>query len=183
MAEILGKAIVFREDIEPTEISVGIRYEPIEDPVFGTKTDLWAVFIADNLDNGAGYSSNYSTEASFEALLDYASSRIGLSLATDRHSHSCFSSCYDCLRHYGNRFSHCQLDWRLGIDLLAILNGNEPTLAMKENHWSAVVNTRIKRRLEEFGFQNVKMDRVGDYSVARINQTTTYRNSASQPAH
>lgn len=39
LAEILGKAIIYREDIEPSEISVGIRYEPGDSNV-GTRRDL-----------------------------------------------------------------------------------------------------------------------------------------------
>ena len=59
LAEILSKSIALREDVESSEVSVGIKYHPVEDG-FGFKK-LWSVFIADNLDNGAGYSSNYAT--------------------------------------------------------------------------------------------------------------------------
>jgi DEAD/DEAH box helicase domain-containing protein len=46
VAELLGKAIVFREDIEHTEISVGIRFEPHEQTDTGERRDLWV--ISDN---------------------------------------------------------------------------------------------------------------------------------------
>lgn len=149
LAEILGKSIIYREDIEPNEIDVGIRYEPVQNLLTGRTTPLWSVFIADNLDNGAGYSSNYSDQQSFENLLDYAKRRIAKDFISDKHSKKCFSSCYDCLRQYGNRFSHKFLDWRLGLDLLALLEGKEPSKCMLEKHWEHFLETRAKARLQE----------------------------------
>lgn len=167
-AEILGKAIIYREDVEPTEISVGSRYEPFEDPVTGERRDLWGIFIADNLDNGAGYSSNYSAEAAFDGLLAYASSRIGRGFVEERHRASCFGSCYECLRHYGNRFSHATLDWRMGLDILSLLAGRELSLSLSAPHWADVVGARLAARLREFGaVRDLTMDSVGDYVIAR----------------
>jgi hypothetical protein len=167
LAEILGKAIILREDIEPSEISVGIRYE-CDDSNTSVRRDLWSVFIADNLDNGAGYSSNYATKKSFEELLDYASTRIRGNLLKKTHRERCFSSCPDCLRHYGNRFGHAQLDWRLGLDLLDMLCGHEPSLAMVEEHWSQLAGTRAKRRLEDSGLPGLVAEAVGDYNLLRL---------------
>lgn len=169
LAEILGKSIIFREDIEPTEISVGIRYEPFDDPMSGQRSDLWGVFIADNLDNGAGYSSNYADAQRFGDLLAYADARIGLDLSAPRHSKKCFGSCYDCLRHYGNRFSHEMLDWRLGLDLLHLISGMEPSFGMLEDHWQDVVGLRFIRRLNEYSLRDLKLEQTRDFTVARHN--------------
>lgn len=168
LAEILGKSIIHREDVEPTEISVGIRYNPVEDANSGSRQDLWAVFIADNLDNGAGYSSNYSTRDSFDGLLEYASQRIQGDFLSPAHEKKCFSSCYDCLRHYANRFSHTQLDWRLGLDLLKLLKGDTPSLAMTERHWQQVVGERINKRLSDFGLKAGKLEMHSGFSVVRV---------------
>ena len=165
LAEILGKAIIYFEDIEPSEISVGIRYEPTEDSSTGERSDRWAVFIADNLDNGAGYSSKYSTSKEFEALLDYAAKRLGDDLKSPRHSSKCFGSCYECLRHYENRFSHERLDWRLGLDLLGLLGGREPRLEMSETHWNNIVNGRIRDRLNEFGLKRMELESVQNFKM------------------
>jgi DEAD/DEAH box helicase domain-containing protein len=167
-AEILGKAIIYREDIEHTEISVGARYEPFEDPVTGERRDLWGIFIADNLDNGAGYSSNYAAETSFDGLLAYASSRIGKGFVEERHRARCFGSCYECLRHYGNRFSHAILDWRLGLDILSLLAGRELSVSLRAPHWADVVGARFASRLREFGgIRELTMGSVGEYVIAR----------------
>jgi len=41
----------------------------------------------------------------------------------------CESSCYQCLRHYGNNFDHASLDRRLALTLLRYLkNGQTPEL-------------------------------------------------------
>jgi DEAD/DEAH box helicase domain-containing protein len=167
-AEILGKAIILREDIEPTEISVGPRRQPAEDPVTGARQDRWGVFIADNLDNGAGYSSNYSTREGFDALLGYASTRLGADFAAPSHSGRCFSSCYDCLRNYGNRFSHAELDWRLGLDVLAILTGKTPSVALTDEHWRSVVGARFGSRLREFGLKDIELVTVDGFTIAKV---------------
>src|SRR6185369_7580772 len=78
---------------------------------------LGEVFIADSLENGAGYAARLAER--FEALLDEA----------DRHANDlprhggtpCDSSCHRCLRDYGNRAWHPLLDWRLAVDLLDLL--------------------------------------------------------------
>jgi Lhr-like helicase len=168
VAELLGRAIVYREDIEPTEISVGIRFEPQEATDTGERRDLWGVFIADNLDNGAGYSSNYATCASFDELLAYVESRLGVDLCEERHRRVCFSSCYECLRHYGNRFSHADLDWRLGLDLIRLLQGTVPSMSLGEPHWAEVIGDRFVSRLREFSnIRDLKLDAVGDFLLAK----------------
>lgn len=171
LAELLGKAIVHREDIEPTEISVGIRFEVLEDAVTGERQDLWGVFIADNLDNGAGYSSNYATSAALDELLAYVSGRVTETLCIDRHREICFGSCYECLRHYGNRFFHAELDWRLGLDLVGLLQGREPTLSMSEPHWRDVIGERLAARLRDVGApRDLEVDTIDEFTLLRSRQ-------------
>jgi len=164
LAEILGKAIILREDIEPSEISVGIRYEP-DKSVSTSKHDLWSVFIADNLDNGAGYCSNYADKKSFQELLDYATEVIERDLVKPEHSKKCFSSCYDCLRHYGNRFSHSMLDWRLGIDLLSLLRGTTPSLGMSETHWKQVLDVHLPRRFSDCNLPEITTQKEDGFTL------------------
>jgi DEAD/DEAH box helicase domain-containing protein len=166
LAEILGKSIIYFEDIEPSEISVGIRYES-DSSNAALKRDLWGVFIADNLDNGAGYSSNYSTKETFEQLLSYASEHIRMDLTAEKHR-SCFGSCYDCLKQYSNRFIHHELDWRLGLDLLDLLAGANPSLAMTAPHWSYVLDVRIGQQFDAFGLKGLKPGKVGDYHILKL---------------
>jgi hypothetical protein len=38
------------------------------------------------------------------------------------HAERCFTGCYRCLHRYGNQAYHGLLDWRLGLDVLALLD-------------------------------------------------------------
>lgn len=55
-----------------------------------------------------------------------------------RHSDSCDSSCYDCLRDFGNAGEHALLDWRLGLDLLQIASEPTPRPPGLTGHWDSV---------------------------------------------
>jgi DEAD/DEAH box helicase domain-containing protein len=159
LAEILGKAIVLSEDIEPAEISVGVQYSPRQQDVTRRRRDGWKIFIADSLDNGAGYSSKYATTVEFERLLAYAIDRVVSGLIVDDHAGSCFESCYRCLRTYGNRFRHASLDWRLGVDLLYALRGNWPQLDTISAYWKDVTRGRLVSLLRGLGFVDAELVR------------------------
>lgn len=166
LAEIFGKSIIFKEDIEPSEISVGTRPE-LEASSNTSRRSIYAIFIADNLDNGAGYSSKYSTREAFEELMQYAKSRLGQDLIKPSHSQKCYSSCYDCLKHYSNRFEHGFLDWRLGLDMLNLLGGSEVKLSLDIPHWHSVTGGRMRQRLQEFGLKNLSDESYNGYKLYR----------------
>lgn len=137
LAELLKKAMENIEDIEPTEVAGSIRW--IEDG--------WGLFLADTLDNGAGYCAKYSEVSNFKTLVAHLYDRIeGGLLMNSNHSASCLSSCHKCLRNFENRLIHTELNWRLGLDLLDILMGNEsvPSLGAR---WSGVL-AKLRGRLE-----------------------------------
>lgn len=100
-------------DIGSDEMEVGVH------PVAHGSTVRGEVFIADSLENGAGYATRLFDR--FEDLLDVAdehAARLG------KHGRPpCDSSCYLCLRDYSNRSWHALLDWRLGVDLLDLIRG------------------------------------------------------------
>jgi ATP-dependent helicase YprA (DUF1998 family) len=77
------------------------------------------VYLYDLLPGGAGYTKQVQQHL---PLVLEAAERLVLRC-------SCTSSCYDCLRHYGNQILHTSLDRRLAAALLGwILRGEEPTL-------------------------------------------------------
>jgi hypothetical protein len=110
---LMRNAAVRWLDIGPDEIQVGINPRVRDDAVVGE------VFIADTLQNGAGYA--FRLAERFEALLD-ESDAYALDLR-DQVGLPCDSSCHRCLRDYGNRAWHPLLDWRLAVDLLDLLRG------------------------------------------------------------
>lgn len=98
-------------DVDSREVNAGFR--------FGNdgKSEFADVFLYDTLSGGAGY----ALEAGkvFELVFKEA---VNLMDAC-----TCSASCEKCLRHYGNRFHHPNLDRFLGLDLARyILEGTVP---------------------------------------------------------
>lgn len=113
LAEVLRRAAKRLLDIDPQELSFGLH--PQAD-------GSMRVFLADALDNGAGYAAEIGVAANFTQLL--ASTRLSLRDQWIQKAHSeCNSSCLDCLRSYDNSRLHGLLDWRLAMDMLDLLAG------------------------------------------------------------
>jgi DEAD/DEAH box helicase domain-containing protein len=135
-AEALRRGAQAELDIDPDELTVGLQTRRSDD---GTQTA--AVYVADTLENGAGYA------------LELAGSRIGSVLDQIRdlgderwtatfHA-ECDGSCPDCLRSWDNRHLHPLLDWRLALDVTDLALGRELPL----ERWF----TQVPRAIEAFG--------------------------------
>ena len=148
LAEIVGKNITIREDIEPSEIAVGKRFIASED-AGGAPLNTWAIYVSDNLDNGAGYSSSYRSAIRFAELLDGTLNTLGKFFQDPDHAESCTTSCQHCLRHYGNRLNHQALDWRLGLDMVEVLLGLRQTFDLTAAWWGRYTSGLFHRRLEQ----------------------------------
>ncbi len=96
-------------DIDPHEVSAGYR--------FGNDgaSDFADIFIYDILSGGAGYA--LQAGQSFSEI--FAQAKQLLSQC------SCATSCENCLRHYGNRFKHANLDRQLGLELAQYIEFGE----------------------------------------------------------
>ena len=147
VAEIVGKAITLAEDIDPSEISVGKRFIRSTD-TGGAAIRGWALFVSDNLDNGAGYASAYRTSDRFAGLLAGARDRLGAFFQIPDHASSCRASCQRCLRHYGNRLSHGSLDWRLGLDMVEALFSQQNQFDLSRPWWQQYVADMFRPQLQ-----------------------------------
>jgi DEAD/DEAH box helicase domain-containing protein len=116
-AEFAKQAFAFELDISPDEFRVG-RQPYLKD---GVRTEQ--IFLADTLENGAGYARLAADPANFGGWLLKHHEREKARWSAPKHSGSCDSSCPDCLRNYGNRFSHALLDWRLALDVVELTLG------------------------------------------------------------
>ncbi|WP_435634847.1 DEAD/DEAH box helicase [Pseudomonas solani] len=96
-------------DIDPHEVSAGYRFG--NDGI----TDFADIFIYDTLSGGAGYA--LQAKESFSEIFQQAKQ-----LLTQC---SCTASCENCLRHYGNRFTHSNLDRQLGLDLAKYIESGD----------------------------------------------------------
>lgn len=107
-------------DVGSNELDVGVsvRQLGIED---GNRQHA-EIFLADQLDNGAGYCTWLGDPMNVPKLIDEARALVA---ELSNPEHDCDSSCPDCLRDFTNLIFHPILDWRLGRDLLDILSGGE----------------------------------------------------------
>ncbi|MDO1486807.1 dead/deah box helicase [Rhodococcus rhodochrous] len=114
LAFLLRTAAATFLDVQPPELTAGLYSGEVEG-----EAALFA-FVADTLENGAGFSTRLGQPDVFPDFL--AAVRAYLKeLGQDWHAGECSSSCYRCLRDYGNMAFHAFLDWRLARDLLAVL--------------------------------------------------------------
>lgn len=125
-AELLRNAAKEYLDIEQSELEVGLQ------PTRSGTTVSARVFLADALDNGAGYALELGETSTFERLLTSIRDETGLRLRTAPHGTACTSSCPGCLRNYENRFNHWALDWRLGLDVVDLVLGR----SLDVTHWA-----------------------------------------------
>jgi DEAD/DEAH box helicase domain-containing protein len=130
-AELLKQAIAFELDISPDEFRTGRQPLSID----GVRTEQ--VFLADALENGAGYARLASDPKNMGEWLRRHYEREVSRWVDVSHSSSCDRSCPDCLRNYGNRFSHGLLDWRLALDLAEVALGRE----LDVSRWIGTLDT------------------------------------------
>lgn len=110
-AQLLRMSSALELDIDPRELDIGLQ--PCRVGTVVTRR----IFIADRLENGAGYSRQLGEPTRLKRVLDRIVDEIGSRLAGQAHRSRCDSACPDCLRSYDNRMLHAVLDWRLGLDL------------------------------------------------------------------
>lgn len=103
-------------DIQPLELTAGI-YSGLT----GDQPTTFA-FLADTLENGAGFSTHLGSASQLPHLLSAVADFLRRLEEAD-HAGECSSSCYRCLRDYGNMAYHALLDWRLARDLHEVLFG------------------------------------------------------------
>ena len=107
-------------DVNPNELQVGLQ--PLRTEV-GTISRR--IFVADSLENGAGYARHLSTPEVLRRVIEGVATDIGMrKLELERHKAACDASCPDCLRSYDNRFIHPHLDWRLALDMAQLAKGD-----------------------------------------------------------
>jgi DEAD/DEAH box helicase domain-containing protein len=129
-------------DVDPSELRVGLRTLRYGDSIEGE------VFLADALENGAGYSTHLGQPDVFLELLrytldDYRIERHGMQQGP------CDSACYDCLKDYNNMAYHGLLDWRLALDMARLASGQQIGLS---EHWDGIAESLIDRFSKDFGW-------------------------------
>ncbi|MEZ5080349.1 MAG: DEAD/DEAH box helicase [Thermoleophilia bacterium] len=119
LGELMRIASADELEVDPKEIEAGLQAYRVHG---GTSR---RVFLADSLDNGAGYCTELGRPQVLTSVLERIVNHIGAKLAAEPHCADCDSSCPDCLRSYDNRRIHAYLDWRLGLDLAELCLGRD----------------------------------------------------------
>jgi hypothetical protein len=144
---LLREAAARSLDVQSQELRAGLRVARISDQV---RTEL---FLADSLENGAGYCTHLGSPAEFAKVLQEARAFMGR-LESPQHSDHCDSSCYDCLRDYFNMAFHPLLDWRLARDMLDLLE----TGTFDVGAWAAVERDLADEFRRDFGEDQIELE-------------------------
>lgn len=115
--ELLRRAVGSELDIDASEVQAGLQALSVGE------AQTRRIFLADMLENGAGYSRRLAEPEVMEAVLGRLDADARERLLDPRHVAVCDSSCPDCLRSYDNRLLHGLLDWRLALDVADLAFG------------------------------------------------------------
>ncbi|MDJ0412832.1 DEAD/DEAH box helicase [Rhodococcus opacus] len=142
LAFLLRRSAATALDVQPSEFSAGIHVAAPRG-----RATMWA-FLADTLENGAGFSTHLGGQKPFRRLIAAVFQHVD-DLRKPDHADSCSGSCYVCLRDYSNMAYHPLLDWRLAADLLAAISGQsvEPDPGVTGRilgGWGAAYGARIE---------------------------------------
>ncbi|WP_433537208.1 DEAD/DEAH box helicase [Micromonospora sp. CA-249363] len=154
-AEVLRRGLQAELDVDPAELTVGLNSVN----VCGEQTHR--VFVADSLENGAGYATELGKPQVFERVLRRVVEDLRARWEDVRHSMDCTMSCPDCLRSYDNRRLHGALDWRLALDMAE--------LALQEDvdwkRWLGRASVLTRGFLASFGQHGIKAQEMEGLAV------------------
>lgn len=132
-------------DIDRQELQVGIRPR-------GNMPLIEAdVFLADTLENGAGYATYLGQNHIFTELLDRCYDEKQRLVSHHSSGEVCDSACYDCLKDYSNMPYHGLLDWRLALDMVRLACGEEIRL---DGYWKGLTEQLVNGFAKTFGWEN-----------------------------
>jgi DEAD/DEAH box helicase domain-containing protein len=124
LGEFVRMAAAVYLDIDPGEMRVG------QQKIMSERCVTEHLFLADALENGAGYARRLFDKKRLSEVLQYHYDTVKIQWESGPHL-ICDSSCPDCLRNYGNRMVHHLLDWRLALDLVELVLG----IPLYEDRW------------------------------------------------
>jgi hypothetical protein len=139
LAFAFRSAAAVKLDVEVSELECGIRF--VRDPASELLTP--EIFLADSIENGAGYVSFLAREAEFDDLLTRVADLVA---GWEGGEHGCDTSCYVCLRDWTNNPYHPLLDWRLAADCLETLRSGAP----QHDRWAQTRRLAVEAAVAAF---------------------------------
>ncbi len=183
-AEALRKGCEAALDLPPLELVVGLH------PSRKNGLATASIFIADALDNGAGYAVELGEPKNFKKVLERIREDLKKKWDEGNHASSCSTSCPDCLRSYDNRRLHSYLNWRLALDVVDLSLGLELETARwfenNESSLQAIANLDSEIEISEFAglpaLINRKLGKVGLFSHPLWSLEEEYWNNIQKQA-
>jgi DEAD/DEAH box helicase domain-containing protein len=127
-SEALRKGCEAELDLPSQELVVGLH--PARKEGYLTSS----VFIADALENGAGYAVELGEPGNIKRVLEHVQRDLVEKWELGEHGSKCQTSCPDCLRSYDNRRIHGHLSWKLALDMVELSLGKE----LKLTRWHSL---------------------------------------------
>lgn len=136
-AELIRTASAAELDVDISELIVGTQSVAAGESDGHNDGATRRIYLADSLENGAGYAQHLSNLFEFQNVLNRIQKLKWYADAS--HELECSSSCRRCIRHYDNRFKHNMLNWRLGLDVYEIACG----LGLNNDRWTNLSTTLV----------------------------------------
>lgn len=133
-------------NVEPREFEAGMRLIAA-----GAGGHVPQIFLADSIENGAGFTTWLREPGRFQQLIDDTLA-IMANDWEDSATHDCGSSCPGCLRDWSNTPYHPLLDWRLAADTLEILVHG----AVQRDRWDLVRTRAVDKVADDFAWTIVE---------------------------
>ena len=130
-------------NVEPRELEGGMRLMAVP----GQGVHVPQLFLADAIENGAGFTTYLRAQLRFTELIDAALRTVAQDWE-DPERHACGSSCPGCLRDWSNTPYHPLLDWRLAADLLEVLVHG----ATQRDRWETVRTRAVDKVCQDFNW-------------------------------
>jgi hypothetical protein len=134
-------------NVEPREFEGGMRLIAV--PGYGVHVPQ--IFLADSIENGAGFTTWLRNQGRFEQLIDDTLAMVAADWE-DPARHDCGASCPGCLRDWWNTPYHPLLDWRLAADTLEVLVHG----SVQRERWDVVRSRAVDKVAEDFNWQVVE---------------------------
>ena len=159
---MVRRAAAVTLDIQDSELDVGIQpFTDFNSPFIAASA---RIFISDNLENGAGYSSWLANPKQFEELLQFildSRRQFYKPLVSDTHREECSTSCHRCLREYGNMAFHPLLDWRVALDMVRLALNPNAQIDLNYVYWADLVARTAKDYFEPLELTYESNDTLG----------------------
>jgi DEAD/DEAH box helicase domain-containing protein len=143
-AELFRRGAATHLGIGADELHVGLQ------PARGLSGELsLRIFLADALENGAGYATHLADPVEMSAVLTSIRERLKVTIESPQHADRCTALCPTCLQAYENRRLHHLLDWRLALDVFELADGG----ALVGDRWLDRARSTLTPRAGLFSLQ------------------------------